>query len=182
MNRLVQIQNNPNDIADNTASPYRQQYTRYADWRVTAIILVSLIVIWIIGLLTTSMQCTYAVACVSFSIILYAPLVLLLVFLSVIGIVYAIMMYHTAQKARLANALTQQFDYKDASKLAPLTIAVAHQLAKSEGLRGLDNFTYSPSNSTNHSASNAQPAAILDDTPLDLVDIDVTGLIEKINE
>jgi hypothetical protein len=81
----------------------------------------------------------------------------MIIFLAALSTAIVTEQWNKARKSRLANMLYEHYDVKDASKVIELSARVAEQVARSEHLRGLDNMTYSSTNSGGNSSSNSTP-------------------------
>jgi uncharacterized membrane protein YgcG len=158
---LINIQrtNNESNPANNKASPYVAPQVAYFDWKVLLVVFFSLFVFWLTALFIANYQCSslFMAVCYPFYVVFYIPVFIMIIFLAALSFGIAVEQWNKARKSRLANMLYEHYDVADAGKVLELSARVAEQVARSEHLRGLDNMTYSSTNSGGNSSSNSTP-------------------------
>lgn len=163
------IQPNPENNSESIGMP--RQSSINLDWRILALCMTFGLIVWWFVLYMAHRQCeaSYTYPCISFQLVLYVPLIGLAIFGSFYGYALYIGAMNKARKERLANMLYEHYDVDDASRVFPLSAQVAEQLARSEYLRGLDNFTYSGNTTGGNNAretSRNEPREPLSTNPL----------------
>lgn len=133
-------------------------------WRLALILLGFILLLWVIALVYTSVQCGDRYVCSAQDIVFWSLPVLSAATLTIVIVTFGIAQYHKAQTEQYMNALNKHYSYRRGKVYEDRLIAeIALQVAKS--LASADMDTYSPTIHKETTAKKEDVPIMLEDDP-----------------